>query len=49
MAVTATPIFTQVPNVGAMNAIISTAMTNTKAYDGAETAGTAGLVGSGAI
>jgi hypothetical protein len=40
MAVTSTPIFTQTPNVGALNAIISTAMTNTKAYDGTETAGT---------
>lgn len=41
MAVTATPIFTQTPNVGAANAILSTAMTNTKAFDGTETAGTA--------
>lgn len=41
MAVTATPIFTQTPNVGSLNAIISTAMTNTKAFDGTETAGTA--------
>jgi hypothetical protein len=41
MAVTATPIFTQVPNVGAMNAIISTAMTNTTAFDGTMAAGTA--------
>ena len=41
MAVTATPIFTQTPNVGANNAILSTAMTNTKAFDGTETAGTA--------
>lgn len=41
MAVTATPIFTQTPNVGALNAIVSTAMTNTKAFDGTETAGTA--------
>jgi hypothetical protein len=41
MAVTATPIFTQTPNVGALNAVISTAMTNTKAFDGTETAGTA--------
>jgi hypothetical protein len=41
MAVTTTPIFTQTPNVGALNAIISTAMTNTKAFDGTETAGTA--------
>lgn len=41
MAVTATPIFCQTPNVGALNAILSTAMTNTKAFDGTETAGTA--------
>lgn len=41
MAVTATPVFTQTPNVGANNAIVSTAMTNTKAFDGTETAGTA--------
>ena len=41
MAVTATPIFTQTPNVGALNALLSTAMTNTKAFDGTETAGTA--------
>jgi hypothetical protein len=41
MAVTSTPIFPQTPNVGALNAIVSTAMTNTKAFDGTETAGTA--------
>jgi hypothetical protein len=41
MAVTATPVFTQTPNVGATNTIVSTAMTNTKAFDGTETAGTA--------
>jgi hypothetical protein len=41
MAVTATPVFTQTPNVGALNAIVSTAMTNTKAFDGTETVGTA--------
>lgn len=41
MAVTATPIFTQTPNVGALNALLSTAMTNTKAFDGTETVGTA--------
>lgn len=41
MPVTATPIFCQTPNVGANNAIVSTAMTNTKAFDGTETAGTA--------
>jgi len=41
MAVTATPIFVQTPNVGAPNALLSTAMTNTKAFDGTEAAGTA--------
>jgi hypothetical protein len=41
MPVTATPIFVQTPNVGANNALLSTAMTNTKAFDGTEAAGTA--------
>ena len=41
MAVTSTPIFTQTPNTGALNAILSTAMTNTKAFDGTEATGTA--------
>jgi hypothetical protein len=41
MAVTSTPIFCQTPNVGALNAIVNTAMTNTKAFDGTETVGTA--------
>ena len=41
MPVTATPIFTQTPNVGALNAIISTAMTNTAAFDGTQPVGTA--------
>lgn len=41
MAVTATPIFCQTINAGALNAIVSTAMTNTKAFDGSETVGTA--------
>lgn len=41
MAVTATPIFCQTINAGSLNAIVSTAMTNTKAFDGTETAGTA--------
>ena len=41
MAVTATPIFVQTPDVGAANAILSTAMTNTKAFDGTEAVGTA--------
>lgn len=41
MAVTATPIFPQVPNVGALNAVLSTAMTNTSAFDGTQATGTA--------
>lgn len=41
MAVTSTPVFPQTPNVGALNAILSTAMTNTKAFDGTEATGTA--------
>jgi hypothetical protein len=41
MAVTATPVFTQNPNVGSLNAIVSTAMTNTTAFDGTMAAGTA--------
>jgi hypothetical protein len=41
MAVTSTPVFPQTPNAGALNAVLSTAMTNTKAFDGTETAGTA--------
>jgi hypothetical protein len=41
MAVTTTPIFTQTPNVGALNAIISTAMTSTSTYDGTNATGTA--------
>lgn len=40
MATTSTPIFPQTPNQGVMNCILSTAMTNTKAMDGTETAGT---------
>jgi hypothetical protein len=39
MAVTATPVFTQTPDVGANNAVIHTAMTNTKAFDGTEAVG----------
>ena len=39
MAVTATPVFTQTPNAGANNAVIQTAMTNTKAFDGTEATG----------
>jgi hypothetical protein len=41
MAVTSTPIFPQTPNVGALNAILSTAMTNTTSFDGTQAAGTA--------
>jgi len=41
MPVTATPIFAQTPNVGALNAIVSTAMTNTTAFDGTQAVGTA--------
>lgn len=41
MTVTATPALPQTPNVGALNCILSTAMTNTKAFDGTEAAGTA--------
>jgi hypothetical protein len=41
MAVTPTPIFAQTPNVGALNAIISTAMTSTSTYDGTNATGTA--------
>lgn len=35
------PIFPLTPNVGVMNAVLSTAMTNTKAFDGTQAAGTA--------
>jgi len=41
MAVSATPVFTQTPNVGATNAVLSTAMTNTTAFDGTQAVGTA--------
>ena len=41
MAKTATAIFAQTPNVGSMNCIVSTAMTNTKSLDGTEVVGTA--------
>jgi hypothetical protein len=41
MPVTATPIFAQTANVGALNAILSTAMTNTTAFDGTMATGTA--------
>ena len=41
MPVTATPIFAQTPNVGALNALVRTAMTNTTAFDGTSAVGTA--------
>lgn len=40
MAVTATPIFCQTQNVGELNAILNTAMTNTSAFDGTQAVGT---------
>lgn len=40
MAANSQPIFPLTPNIGAMNVLLSTAMTNTKAYDGTEAAGT---------
>lgn len=41
MAANTAPIFPLTPNAGVMNCLVSTAMTNTKAMDGTETAGTA--------
>lgn len=41
MPVTATPIFVQTPNVGAANAILSTGMAGTSAFDGTTAVGTA--------
>jgi hypothetical protein len=41
MEVTPTPIFPQTPNSGVMNALLTTAMTNTKAFDGTQDVGTA--------
>lgn len=35
------PIFPLTPNLGVMNVLLTTAMTNTKAFDGTDTAGTA--------
>lgn len=40
MPVTATPIFAQTPNTGAFNALLSTAMTSTSAFDGTQAVGT---------
>ena len=41
MAANVSPIFPLTPNTGVQNVILSTAMTNTKAFDGTDTAGTA--------
>lgn len=41
MTANITPIFPLTPNVGALNAIVSTAMTSSKAFDGTEATGTA--------
>ena len=41
MAANISPIFPLTPNTGVQNVILSTAMTNTKAFDGTDTAGTA--------
>jgi len=41
MAANTAPIFPLTPNLGVQNVILSTAMTNTKAFDGTDTAGTA--------
>ncbi len=41
MAANTARIFAITPNLGALNALLSTAMTNTKSYDGTDAAGTA--------
>lgn len=41
MPANTSPIFPLTPNYGAMNVLLTTAMTNTKAFDGTDTAGTA--------
>jgi len=41
MAANTAPIFPITPNPGLMNVLLSTAMTNTKSYDGTDAAGTA--------
>lgn len=41
MAANTSPIFPLTPNAGVLNVLLTTAMTNTKAYDGTDTAGTA--------
>ena len=40
MAANTSPIFPLTPNLGAMNVLLSTAMTNTKAFDGTDSVGT---------
>lgn len=40
MALTTSPAFPQVANIGVMAPLLTTAMTNTKAYDGTEAVGT---------
>lgn len=41
MAANTSPIFPLTPNPGLLNVLLSTAMTNTKAFDGTQAAGTA--------
>ena len=41
MAANISPIFPMTPNLGVQNVILTTAMTNTKAFDGTDTPGTA--------
>lgn len=41
MAANTSPIFPLTPNPGLMNVLLTTALTNTKAFDGTDTAGTA--------
>lgn len=41
MAANTSPIFPLTPNAGVLNVLLTTAVTNTKAYDGTDTAGTA--------
>lgn len=41
MPANTSPIFPLTPNLGVQNVLLSTAMTNTKAFDGTDTAGTA--------
>lgn len=41
MAANTAPIFPLTPNLGVQNVLLTTALTNTKAFDGTDTAGTA--------